>query len=87
MRSIKGLECVTTGESGGGNGGLLTRWDWVGLGGMVLLLFFIKVVHPLLFGGVEQMEFLPLMLISLLVGCWVDCGRLMVKSAKACTIR
>lgn len=66
-------------------GSLVTKWDKIGLLVMVVLLFFVEVIHPICFG--QQMEFLPLMLNSTfcafgLIICWLECGWLMLRYIK-----
>ena len=66
---------------------LLTRWDKIGLGIMVLILIFAEVIHPLLLRPMDKFEFLPLMMISLwcAIGhlyCWIHSGISMYQVVK-----
>jgi len=66
----------------------LTRWDWVVVGGVVgPTVVFCEVIHPVWFGEVEAMRFLPLMMRSVVYGLcnclvWVDVWRLFGRSLR-----
>lgn len=64
--------------------GLVTKWDKVGMLVLLAVALFLEVIHPLVFQPLEVLEFLPLMITSVvcafgLVGCWVQLGLLMVR--------
>ena len=44
---------------------LVTQWDWVVFGGLIAVVIFVEVIHPVFLGGVEKLQFIPLMLTSM----------------------
>ena len=64
---------------------LITIWDKLGSVTIVLVLVFVEIVHPIFLGSQEVMEFLPLMIQSVvcafgLILCWLHSFLLMLES-------
>jgi len=54
-------------------------WDYAAFGSVMVLLFFTEILYPLLFKQHSRMQFLPLMMTSMLcasglIGCWIQSG-------------
>jgi len=54
-------------------------WDYAIFGSVMVLLYFTEILYPLLFKQHSRMQFLPLMMTSMLcasglIGCWIQSG-------------
>lgn len=77
------LERIHQGPGDGRLEAVLTIIDRISLGILAHVLIFMEVVHPILFKPSGRLEFLPLMMTSVvcavgLVWCWVDSFRQML---------
>lgn len=64
---------------------IITRKDLFAIFLLIIVLLFLEIIHPLFFKPREQMEFLPLMMVSVicaigLIMSWIDAGKLMFRS-------
>lgn len=65
---------------------LLTTSDVMGMLIISVLSIFVEVIHPIAFKQVKNLEFLPLLVTSVicalgLIGCWIQTGILMLHSS------